>query len=1289
MSQWISGFFWGFRQFLVGLVIVGAMIILLLRLSLFFINDYKIYLEDWLGDALNQVVAVDQIQADLVGFKLAVRFQGLMLGEPDDPIRLEHGVLEWGRPGVRLNLQRLHLRLTRQPDGELALHGLPLFRQSNSAFELPIQRLSLRDATLSWQDLSQQSSAVVINDFNLDVIQQSGQIQLRGWFDNALGQLRFAADMQSDFTQGESYLHWRGLPLARVLAPYLPVGDQIDAGRLQVELWQQWRDGEPVENQAYVHVDDLRWRRHAQLRQIAAKLNVQRQQEDRWRLDLMDLDWGGEQDRLGRTVLQIQPDGQGAQWDLAIEYLDVELVNQMLGQHFNLEKWRSALARVKPQGRLHDARLQINVNEQGVVETWLFNTRFSRLGVDAWDDFPEVRSVSGHVEAQPGLASIDFILEDTALHLPGLFRKPLEIEHLSSALYVMADKPNRWRIQAERVRLDTLDFESRGRFGVSLDGGKSPYLDVQAYVPEVDVTVAGDYVPVSRVSPALIAWLDTALQTGRVEQANVLLSGPLDTFPYHEIRNGAFEVLAEAHDVNMKYKPGWPVLEVAQGTLHFYQNSMEAELLAGGIYGNQATGHAHIASLVPTSSLAVEGRAHGPLQDVMTLLSEDGLKKDFGHIPDLMRFSGDADMVLSLSAPLVSGRGELSIQGQIAFDDNRLSLTRPAMTVSSIQGKLVLDQTVLSATGIQAEALNTPVRVDIQPDAGRHQIKVAGQATPSLLKQILPDLPLSRVKGTAHTGLTLTLPGLHPSTRYAGTELRVESDLRGLQIDWPAPLGKAARTARPLRLSMMPDDLTAPIRLTYDGKLAAIFSPDGRRARVNYQLDQPRLPEAGYYLQAELDTLDLAAWHAVIQSEFGQSGSNQPWFVQLVADQLDYEGLQLTGVDVLAEHGFSAKLRGQFSSDQIQGSFFYPMAVSEPLSIHLDKVDIDWQKSEGRQPLPQNTGPDPRSFPAIRLICDDLRVNDVAFGQLMLGSHKISSGLAIDTLLVAGQHLSLNVEGRWFMQDAAPTTHLTGKFHARDLGDFLHAMRFQRNVHEANTNVLFDLHWPGHPLLMRQESIAGSAHLMVGSGRLSELEPGLVKVLGLLNLEVLSRRLRLDFADLLEKGYSFDRIEGDFTIAQGNAETRNLRVAGPTSHIEIGGRIGYVERDFDSLVYVTPELDGTLLVAGVLAGGPVVGLGTLLIQQLLSDEVNDFSRFEYSVTGSWDEPELKPLTAGILSGLINSISGEESQSRTGEHQAMIESDVTAKPSLLERLWEAVQSGEVDGSFVDDPLFEEN
>ena len=70
---------------------------------------------------------------------------------------------------------------------------------------------------------------------------------------------------------------------------------------------------------------------------------------------------------------------------------------------------------------------------------------------------------------------------------------------------------------------------------------------------------------------------------------------------------------------------------------------------------------------------------------------------------------------------------------------------------------------------------------------------------------------------------------------------------------------------------------------------------------------------------------------------------------------------------------------------------------------------------------------------------------------------------------------------------------------------------------------------------------------------------------------------------------------------------------------------GMRDRDYDQKIYIVPKIRQTLpIIGGVIAGSPV-GWGLLLLQNLFKSSIDESVAFEYSMTGSWDDPQLTLL----------------------------------------------------------------
>jgi hypothetical protein len=135
----------------------------------------------------------------------------------------------------------------------------------------------------------------------------------------------------------------------------------------------------------------------------------------------------------------------------------------------------------------------------------------------------------------------------------------------------------------------------------------------------------------------------------------------------------------------------------------------------------------------------------------------------------------------------------------------------------------------------------------------------------------------------------------------------------------------------------------------------------------------------------------------------------------------------------------------------------------------------------------------------------------------------------------------------------------------------------------------------------------------VGPGQLRDINPGLGRMVGMLNVQNLTRRLSFDFSDLFQPGMGFDRISGELAFKRGNAYTDNLLIEAPAARIQIEGRTGLQARDYDQTITVVPHFGGTLPVAGAIAGGPMVGAAVFVAERLLQKGIEHATRYRYTL----------------------------------------------------------------------------
>jgi uncharacterized protein YhdP len=129
-------------------------------------------------------------------------------------------------------------------------------------------------------------------------------------------------------------------------------------------------------------------------------------------------------------------------------------------------------------------------------------------------------------------------------------------------------------------------------------------------------------------------------------------------------------------------------------------------------------------------------------------------------------------------------------------------------------------------------------------------------------------------------------------------------------------------------------------------------------------------------------------------------------------------------------------------------------------------------------------------------------------------------------------------------------------------------------------------------------------------------------MLGVLNLDALQRRLSLDFSDLFQRGYAFERMYGRIEIGAGEARIDEMVIEGPAAQIRIDGKTDLVDQELAQVVTVTPSLGTSVALAGAVAGGPLVGAAVLIADKVSGGAVDKIGSYQYDVTGPWRDPSI-------------------------------------------------------------------
>jgi uncharacterized protein YhdP len=196
-----------------------------------------------------------------------------------------------------------------------------------------------------------------------------------------------------------------------------------------------------------------------------------------------------------------------------------------------------------------------------------------------------------------------------------------------------------------------------------------------------------------------------------------------------------------------------------------------------------------------------------------------------------------------------------------------------------------------------------------------------------------------------------------------------------------------------------------------------------------------------------------------------------------------------------------------------------------------------------------------------------------------------------------------------------------------DMGETLSRWDFPSAIRESSGVIQYQLRWPKHPFQFKLGLVDGGAELKFDKGRILGVNSGLGRIMSLLNLENIYRRLRLDFSDLVKKGFVFDTLKGNFRFDNGVAKTDKLSIDGPSAKITLGGIANMNTKAVNLEMAVLPHMGTGLPIAAAIAvGNPAVGAGLWIIDKLTGSKINKISEHHYHVTGTWDAPRIAEAT---------------------------------------------------------------
>lgn len=865
---------------------------------------------------------------------------------------------------------------------------------------------------------------------------------------------------------------------------------------------------------------------------------------------------------------------------------------------------------------------------------------------------PGFSGLSGEVRASEQAGSWKLAASDVHFELPRLFRNALVARSVEGTIgWNRIDGTERgWNIGSEEMRVNTDDGNAIARFTATVPGdGTSTLLDLSAQAQDLNVAATARYIPAGRLGAKTIEWFDHAFVDGRVTSAQLVLKGPTQAFPFRK-DEGTFLARGQVENAVFNYQPGWTPATAVMANVEFHNEGMHIRCTGARVGELRvAAAIADIADLKDTN-LVIEASASGDLGAGLQFLKQSPLGPRLGE--RFARLNGQGPMNASVHLHLpIRHMDDREIDVTSRFSEATAWLQNVDAPVRQLAGTLTVKNTLIAAADLTGVWLGGPLEVTVQPEGKSASVLNAkGEATAAMLQPVLGLPSMVRLSGATDWRLSTKFLASDGSEadETRTRSVRIDSDLKGLGVALPAPVGKSEAEARPLQLSL---ELIGDDNVLARGSLGEVRSLIRvRRYNTGWGLDRgglradgvaASLPDhSGLRIEGSLDRFVLDDWLALRGTD-NAAGTGKPLSEYLQAANVRIGEFRLFGYRWPDVRGIlqatPAGWRVDVTGPAAEGQVLIPEAFTgaQPLRATLDHLIIERADAAADASKDDGTPIDPRNFPNLQVYVADLRLGARKIGAVDLKASRVPEGIRFDTASVAGESVRAEGQGEWLVRADGQHSSLSATVRSSDVAATLRALDYTEFLQAKQGEIRANISWPGGFSGNILQHASGGLSVHAESGQLVNLQPGAGRVLGLFSVAALPRRLALDFSDLTEKGLAFDTVHGDFELRDGNAYTNNLTLRGPAAEIGIAGRTGLGTRDYDQTAVVTGNLGASLPVAGALAGGPAVGAALLLFSQVFKEPLKGITRGYYRITGPWDEPIVERVEASDVKAEVN------------------------------------------------------
>lgn len=967
------------------------------------------------------------------------------------------------------------------------------------------------------------------------------------------------------------------------------------------------------------------------------------------------------------------------EFTLHLSDIDVGMIAQLTPLVIAKEKTRNLITTMDLSGKIEDIYIQKrNGKTKALANFFDFTNKFSNR-------IPGLENVSGSISFADNYLAADFHAVKGELDFDKLFIQPFPYDMLSGQLNANFGD-NGWSLAVEKLDFLSKEINLSAKIQVDAPVNGQVNLALLTNVYNGNAGLVGRYLPLPIMKPTLVQYLNDAVVSGRVEDAQVLINGPIRRFPFID-GSGIFVVDAELTNGVFKFANSWPVIKAFDANLNFTNNSMLITGRGGSLTGLDVEGvAAEIKDLKKTRILTVDADIKKtPTAFIGDLMNQSPLQNTVGRTLEYININGDVSGEFHLNLPLKEKHNAVA-SGTILFNDNQVVLEAPKMKFNQVKGQLSFSNDKIDTNNLQLAWYGLPINLNVKgmkkDNYYNTDIQMSALWQQPQWRKYVPKSLKEYTQGELPWQGELSLHQHHEGG-FSYTA-NIQSNLANTQLLLPTPYETNEASMNQLTVKVDGSSKESNIALTYgealnfSGKLkhdSVSFS----RANLTLGENAMALPHNGFHITTKIDYADTSQWQPFISDildsidEFSQGSKDKkrepfiakPDRIRGSIGQLNFLGQQLSNVSfnfLDKSDWWLLQLNSKETRSQIK---IYPDWLKQGIDINAEFLNVTHKKetvleNETTSALEETTLSKIttkeidkaendiifNNMPPMSFHCDSCSVGLLDLGQVDFKVKRESADtITFNDFKAKRGKTELTYDGSWVHNDVESVTALSGKLALEDIEKEIQAFSYESIVKDSGVKAEFAFTWPGGLHDFDMSRVSGTNSARVDDGYLADVSDK-AKIFSVLSLQSLVRKLTLDFRDIFSDGMFYSNITGEYELENGLLTTHNTKMNGTAGDLFMTGHTNLVTGELNYDMSYKPDLTSSLpVLAWIATLNPVTFLAGVAIDQVIKSQV--VSEFNFKLSGSIENPDFKEVdrkskSVSIDTKLTNDDSNETS-----------------------------------------------